>query len=88
MPYVPPIEVFNDLNQNVYTLYKVIQDSEKFNELKRMLDLTLFSEDNRKDAIEQLKRTDLTDIERAYWFFVKKQNVKERNRRFERESLC
>ena len=68
---LPKVEVYNDLDKSVYTLYKVIQDEEKFKELKRKLDLTLYTEDNRYEAIEQLKKNDLTDIERAYWFFVR-----------------
>ena len=71
IPYVPKVEVMNDLDKNVVSLYKVIQDEEKFKELKRKLDLTLYTEDNRYEAIEQLKKNDLTDIERAYWFFVR-----------------
>lgn len=68
---LPKIEVYNDLERNVYTLYKVIQDNHKFNEFKNKLDLTLYSEDIRYDAIDKLKSDNLNDVERAYWFFVR-----------------
>ena len=71
MPYVPPIEIMNDLNKSVYSLYSVIKDESKFNELKCKLDLTPYHEDLRYEAIDQLKRDDLTEVERAYWFFVR-----------------
>ena len=71
MPYIPPIEIMNDLNGNVYSLYKVIQDEGMFNQFKNRLDLTPYSEDLRYEAIDELKRDDLSMVERAYWFFVR-----------------
>lgn len=70
MPYIPEIEIFNDLERNVYTLYKVIRDKELFDEFNRLVNLTPYSEDMRLDAKESLKRSDLKDIERAYYFFI------------------
>lgn len=71
MSYVPSITIMNDLNKNVYSLYKVIQDEELFNQFKNRLDLTPYSEDLRYEAIDELKRDDLSMVERAYWFFVR-----------------
>jgi DNA adenine methylase len=70
MPYIPEIEVFNDLEKNVYTLYKVIRDDELFEKFKLKVSLTPYSEDMRYEAKEHLKNDDLSDIDRAYYFFI------------------
>ena len=70
MPYIPPIEVFNDLNKNVYCLYKVLRDEEMFPKFIKMVELTPYSEDMRYDAREKLKDASLSELERAYWFYT------------------
>ena len=70
MPYIPEIEVFNDLEKNVYTLYKVIRDEELFEKFKMKVSLTPYSEDMRYEAKEMLKKQELDEIDRAYYFFV------------------
>lgn len=70
MEYIPPIEVFNDLEKNVYTLYKVVKDEHMFNLFKNMVELTPYSEDIRYDAKDKLDSDTLTDVERAYYFFI------------------
>lgn len=70
MPYVPEMEVFNDLERNVYTLYKVIKDESMFAEFRRMLELTPYHEDVRYDARDALRRGELSEVERAYHYFV------------------
>lgn len=70
MPYIPPIEVFNDMNKNVYCLYKVLRDETLFPQFLKMVELTPYSEDMRYDAREKLKDTSLSELDRAYWYYV------------------
>ena len=70
MPYIPPIEIFNDLNKNVYCLYKVLRDEELFPKFIKMVELTPYAEDMRYDAREKLKDDNLSELERAYWFYT------------------
>jgi DNA adenine methylase len=63
------IEVYNDLEQNVYSLYKVISDKDMFETFKHKCDLTIYSEDLRKDFKDKLKFDDLDLITRAFYFF-------------------
>ena len=62
------LEVYNDLGENVYSLFKVLSDKEMFERLKEKLDLTYYSEELRKEFKEDLKRTDLSLEDRAYKF--------------------
>jgi len=68
--YIPPVEVFNDLERNVYTLYKVLRDEKEFERFHKMVQLTPFAEDCMEESRERLLRDDLTDVERAYHFFT------------------
>lgn len=70
MPYIPPIEVFNDMNKNVYCLYKILRDETLFPQFLKMVELTPYSEDMRYDAREKLKDTSLSELDRAYWYYV------------------
>lgn len=70
LPYIPPIDVFNDLNKNVYCLYKILRDETLFPQFLKMVELTPYSEDMRYDAREKLKDTSLSELDRAYWYYV------------------
>lgn len=61
------IEVYNDLAENVYSLFKVLSDKELFLQLKEKMDLTFYSEQLRKEFKEDLKG-DLSLLDRAYKF--------------------
>lgn len=65
----PPIMIYNDLEQNVYTLYKVLSDPIMFKEFKDKCDLILYNEDLRKEFKKDLKDNNLSMIERAFKFF-------------------
>lgn len=73
MPYIPKIEIYNDLNHNVFALFYVLQDNKLFEEFKRKCDLALYNEDFRKHCIESLKREfsygDEDMVQRAFEFF-------------------
>lgn len=63
-----PVEIINDLDGNVYALYKVIQDKELFKELKHKCDLSVFSRE-LKDEYKQILKTELSMVDRAYYFW-------------------
>lgn len=61
-------EVYNDLGDNVYSLYKVISDKTMMEELRMKLELTPYSETFRAEFKNDLKKTDLSLVERAFKF--------------------
>ena len=63
------IEIYNDLGRNVYSLFKVMSDKELFEQMKEKLDITFYSSDIRKEFIEDLKKDDLSLMDRAYRYF-------------------
>lgn len=64
-----PFEIYNDIYNNVYSLFKVISDDKLFYELKQKLDLTPFSEKLRKEYKEKLKDNSIYLLDRAYYYF-------------------
>lgn len=69
MDYIPPVEIYNDLDRNVYSLYKVLSDKELFEKFKEKCDLAYYSQDIRRECKEKLKSFDLDILERAFCFF-------------------
>ena len=65
----PPIEIYNDLEQNVYSLYKVLSDKVLFEQFKDKCDLVFYSEDLRKEFKETILTDNLSIVERAFYFF-------------------
>ncbi len=49
MDYVPPVEIYNDLENNVYSLYKVLQDKELFKEFQLRCELSPYCDTMRKN---------------------------------------
>ena len=68
------IEVYNDLGENVYALFKVLSDKDMFGRLKNRLDLTYYSEKLREEFKEKLKEK-LTIEDRAYYFIYVKREL-------------
>jgi len=66
---IASVEIYNDLEQNVYSLFKVLSDKSLFDEFKEKCDLLLYSEDIRREFIENLKKDNISTIERAICFF-------------------
>ena len=64
-----PVEVYNDLEENVYSLFKVLVDKVLFNEFKKLCDIAIYSEQLNKEYKEQLRGKDLSIVERAFMFF-------------------
>lgn len=69
MEYVPPIELYNDLEKNVYSLYKVLSDKDYFEKFKEKCDLAYYSQDLRKEFKESLKNDNLDIVDRAFYFY-------------------
>jgi len=65
----PPIEIYNDLDMNVYSLYKVLSDPELFKQFKEKCDLALYIEDLRKEFKDLLKTDNLSMVDRSFYFF-------------------
>lgn len=63
------IEIYNDLEENVYSLFKVLSDESLMKEMKSKLDLTPYSRQIREEFKLDLKKKDLSIVERAYKFF-------------------
>lgn len=63
------IEVYNDLGQNIYSLYSVIQDEERFKKLKHRMDLSLYSAQQR-DISKELLKGKLSVDDRAYHYLI------------------
>ena len=65
-------DIYNDVNQNVVTLFNVLRDKEKFEEFKRLLYLTPFSREVHKNYKKDLNKNNInSDIERVYkWYYV------------------
>lgn len=61
------VEVYNDLEENVYSLFKVLSDKGAFNRLKERMDLTFYSAQLREEY-KQLLETNLSIEDRAYYF--------------------
>lgn len=61
------LEVYNDLGENVYSLFKVISDEKMFQRLKEKLDLTFYSEQLREEFKKDLKEK-ISLEERAFKF--------------------
>ena len=65
----PPIEIYNDLDSNVYSLFKTLADEELFRKFKELCDKAYYIEELRDEYKKDLKRDDLTILERAFRFF-------------------
>lgn len=66
---ISDIEIYNDLEENVYSFFKVISDKNLFNEFKFKCDLTPYS----KKILDEFKESlndNLSLLERAYRFFI------------------
>ena len=66
--------IVNDLNKNIYSFFKVLQDKEMFERMKSKLDLIFYSEDIFDDSLQWLKEAGQEDgysiEDRAYHFFI------------------
>jgi DNA adenine methylase len=66
---IKDIEIYNDLEENVYSLFKTLQNNDLFEEFKKKCDLSYYSEELREEFKEKLKLNDISIVERAFYFF-------------------
>jgi len=62
------LEVYNDANGELVNFFRVLRDADKSRELKRLLDLTLYSKQEHSDAYDE---SGCSDVEQARRTFVK-----------------
>jgi DNA adenine methylase len=65
--------IVNDLNKNIYSFFKVLQDKEMFERMKSKFDLLFYSEDIFFESLEWLNERGQDDCsieDRAYHFFI------------------
>ena len=65
-----PIEIYNDIEENVYSLFKVLTDKDLFNQFKEKCDLTPYSKQIMDEFKESLKSDELDHLDRAYKYFI------------------
>ena len=64
------VEIYNDIEQNVYCLFKVLSDEGMFKAFKRLCDLALYSEQIRDEMKVALEDSDfLSMYQRAFVFW-------------------
>ena len=67
---ISPIEIYNDLEENVYSLFKTISNPDEFKKFKEKADLCYFSRKIRDEFEKDLKSNKLDTFDRAfkYWY--------------------
>jgi len=69
-------EIYNDLEENVYSFFKVLSNRSLFSKFKDKCDLAIYSRQLRDEYIEDLKRGNLDIVERAYkYFYINRTSV-------------
>ncbi len=64
------IEIYNDLEKNVYSLFKVLSNKDLFKEFKEKCGLIYYSDDLRKEFKQELRFNDsLSIVDRSFYFF-------------------
>ena len=67
-PLTGHIEIYNDIYENVYSLFKCLSDKSLFEQLRLKCELAIYSAQLRKEYKEKLKEQ-LDLLERAYYFW-------------------
>lgn len=67
---ISPIEIYNDIEENVYSLFKVLIDKNLFDKFKSMCDLTIYSKKLLDEYTLSLKEDKLSLLDRAYKYFI------------------
>lgn len=70
LPKPYPVEVINDLDENIVNLFRVLQDRTLFTEFAHRVVWTPYSRAEFVRALKILRRKDATQLDRAWAFFV------------------
>lgn len=62
------VEIYNDIYENVYSLFKVLSNNVLFDEFKRRCDIAIYSAQLKKEYKEKL-RLNISIVDRAYYFW-------------------
>ena len=62
-------EIYNDLEKNVYSLFKVLSNKEYFEKFKYRCDLSFYNDDIRRENLIRLKDPNISIEDRAFFFF-------------------
>lgn len=62
------VEVYNDIYENVYSLFKVLSDKTLFEEFRQKCDLAIYSAQMRKEYKKKLLEK-ISVVERAFYFW-------------------
>ena len=73
-PNIPQVEIYNDLDHNVYSLFRVLVDDNMFEKFRAMCDCIVYSEETRRTYLKELKEEQFEETEshlisRAFKFF-------------------
>jgi len=66
---IRPIEIYNDINQNVYSIMKVLNNPKMFELFKKRADLVYHSRNLNKRFKDKLKSDKLPVVDRAFMFW-------------------
>lgn len=64
------VEVYNDLNDDVVNLFRVMRDDSLFRDFEAMLELTMWSKEEFRYAITTQRNPEATPVERAWALYV------------------
>ncbi|MFA7219132.1 MAG: DNA adenine methylase [Synergistaceae bacterium] len=64
-----PIEIYNDLDHNVYSLFKVLSDDDLFKKFKDKCALSYYSREIFREFVLSLRTEKMDILERAFRFF-------------------
>jgi DNA adenine methylase len=65
-----PIEIYNDIDENLVNLFRVLRDEKKFELFYRKVALTLYSRREFEFCADTYNSDKLDDVERAWRYFV------------------
>jgi DNA adenine methylase len=71
-----PIEVYNDIDEDLVNFFQILRDREQFKEFRRLIDLTIYSRKNFYEFKKEIKdKLESDPISRACkWFSVARQS--------------
>ena len=66
-----PVEVYNDIDSNIYTLFKVLRNEKAFEKFYEMCELTPYSREQHKACFDMLNSDKpLSEVEQAWCFYT------------------